>query len=100
MKSKFVIAFLSFLLITSIVGPSVFALVDADLQTALVDSVESEEQKEAKEKELEEKKLISQFAVVDVNAHGNAADNCYKLLLSTQFTLLREVPIPPPEVVA
>ena len=97
MKSRFIIAFMSFMLIATIVAPSVCALIDVELQTALVDSKEGEEKKEAKEKEVEEKKLISEIAMIndskfDLSLHNNAGHELIKL-----YSLLREVPIPPPE---
>ncbi|MEP2935223.1 MAG: hypothetical protein ABJM06_05870 [Gilvibacter sp.] len=100
MKSRIVIAFMSLMLITTIVAPSVYTLLDVDLQTALVDSTEGEEKKQAKEKEFEEKKLISEFALVDLKNQDYWALRSSEHLLAKHFALLQEVPLPPPELQA
>lgn len=100
MKSRFVIAFMSFMLITTIVAPSICALVDVELQTALVDSNEGKEKKEAKEKDFEEKKLISENPFIKLNSNEFGLYDRAEHHLIKLYSLLREVPIPPPESLA
>lgn len=98
MKPSLLHSFFSFMVVFSLLAPSVLPFVNSSEETLMLIDFSEDEQKKEQKKDLEEKEVYFESTNVGDNFDSNESGKMLFGYKETQVEVLTEILLPPPEI--